>query len=218
MTQFLPIFPLNIVVFPQEGLNLHIFEPRYIQLINDCIRTQKPFGIPTMMNGQVQERGALMHVTEQSQGFDADGQMGESGGDIRTNGVSTFRILEIVKTVPDKMYQGAIVHMDERERGELPSIPSQLLALIRTLHGLLKIEKKFSLPDPELRSFDVAHHLGLSLEEEYNLRELPEERQRQEFIRRHLGRVLPTLQAMEQLKERARLNGHFRPLTGQSID
>ena len=179
MTQFLPIFPLNIVVFPQEGLNLHIFEPRYIQLINDCIRTQKPFGIPTMMNGQVQERGALMHVTEQSQGFDADGQMGESGGDIRTNGVSTFRILEIVKTVPDKMYQGAIVHMDERERGELPSIPSQLLALIRTLHGLLNIEKKFSLPDPELRSFDVAHHLGLSLEEEYNLRELPEERQRQ---------------------------------------
>ena len=75
MTQFLPIFPLNIVVFPQEGLNLHIFEPRYIQLINDCIRTQKPFGIPTMMNGQVQERGALMHVTEQSQGLDADGQM-----------------------------------------------------------------------------------------------------------------------------------------------
>jgi len=210
MTQFLPIFPLNIVVFPQEGLNLHIFEPRYIQLINDCIRMQKPFGIPTVMNGQVQERGTLMHVTELSQGFDADGQMGESGGDIRTNGVSTFRILEIVKSVP--------VHMDERERGDLPSIPSQLLALIRTLHGLLNIEKKFSLPDPELRSFDVAHHLGLSLEEEYNLRELPEERQRQEFIRRHLGRVLPTLQAMEQLKERARLNGHFRPLSGQSID
>ena len=132
--------------------------------------------------------------------------------------MSTFRILEIIKTVPDKMYQGAIVHMDERERGDLPSIPSQLLELIRALHGLLNIEKKFSLPDPELRSFDVAHHLGLSLEEEYNLRELPEERQRQEFIRRHLGRVLPTLQAMEQLKERARLNGHFRPLTGQSID
>jgi hypothetical protein len=69
-----------------------------------------------------------------------------------------------------------------------------------------------------LRSFDVAHHLGLSLEEEYQLRELMDERQRQEFIRRHLGRVVPTLQAMEQLKERARLNGHFRPLPGHSIE
>lgn len=218
MTQFIPIFPLNIVVFPQEGLNLHIFEPSYIQLINDCVRMQKPFGIPTILNGQVQERGTLMHVTELSQGFEVDGQMGESGGDIRTNGVSTFRILEIIKSVPDKMYQGAIVHMDERERGELPSIPEQLLLLIRQLHGYLSIEKKFALPDDQLRAFDVAHHLGLSLDEEYQLRELPEERQRQEFIRRHLGRVLPTLQAMEQLKERARLNGHFRPLSGQSID
>ena len=218
MTQFLPIFPLNLVVFPQEGLNLHIFEPRYIQLINDCVRMQKPFGIPTMLNGQVQERGTLMKVTELSRGFDANSQMDESGGDIRTNGVSTFRILEIVKSVPDKLYQGAIVHMDEPERGELAFIPSPLLDLIRELHGYLNIEKKFLRPDDQLRAFDVAHHLGLSLEEEYHLRELMEERQRQEFIRRHLGRVLPTLQAMEQLKERARLNGHFRPLSGQSID
>ena len=72
MTQFLPIFPLNIVVFPEEGLNLHIFEPRYVELINDCVRLQKPFGIPTMMNGSIQERGALMHVTEMSNGFNAD--------------------------------------------------------------------------------------------------------------------------------------------------
>lgn len=218
MTQFLPLFPLQIVVFPQEGLNLHIFEPRYIQLINDCVQMQRPFGIATVINGQVQERGALMHVTEQSKGFEVGGLLGESGGDIRTNAVSTFRILEIVKSVPDKLYQGAIVHMDERERGDLPSIPPQLLTLVRELHGLLNIDKKFPLPDAELRSFDVAHHLGLSIDEEYQLRELQEERQRQEFIRRHLGRVLPTLQAMEQLKERARLNGHFRPLPGQSID
>lgn len=218
MTQFLPIFPLNIVVFPNEGLNLHLFEPRYIQLINDCVRMQKPFGIPTMMNGQVQERGTLMHIAELSQGFEADGQMGDSGGDIRTQAGGTFRILEIIKSVPDKLYQGAIVHLDETESGDLPFIPAPLFALIRELHAHLNLDKKFPLPDDQLHAFDVAHHLGLSLEEEYHLRELLEERQRQEFIRRHLGRVLPTLQAMEQLKERARLNGHFRPLSGQSID
>ncbi|MBM3431579.1 MAG: peptidase S16 [Bacteroidetes bacterium] len=218
MTQFLPIFPLGIVVFPNEGLNLHIFEPRYIQLINDCVRMQKPFGIPTVMNGKVQERGALMQITDLSQGFDADRQMGENGGDIRTESLGTFRVLEVVKSVPDKLYQGAIVHIDPRESTDLPSLPPLLLTAIRQLHGLLNIEKKFPFPDSELRSFDVAHHLGFSLEEEYQLRELMEERQRQEFIRRHLGRVVPTLQAMEQLKERARLNGHFRPLPGHSIE
>lgn len=218
MTQFLPIFPLGIVVFPNEGLNLHIFEPRYIQLINDCIRMQKPFGVPAVMNGQVQERGALMQITDLSQGFDADRQLGESGGDIRTQSFGTFRILEVIKSVPDKLYQGAVVHIDERESTDQPALPAPLLAVIRQLHGLLNIDKKFPFPDEELRSFDVAHHLGFSLEEEYQLRELMEERQRQEFIRRHLGRVVPTLQAMEQLKERARLNGHFRPLPGHSIE
>lgn len=218
MTQFLPIFPLGIVVFPNEGLNLHIFEPRYVQLINDCVRMQKPFGIPTVMNGQVQERGALMQISDLSSGFEADNQMTEAGGDIRTQSLGTFRILELIKSVPDKLYQGAIVHMDERESTHLPGLPPQLMVVIRQLHALLKIEKKFPFPDDELRAFDVGHHLGLSLEEEYQLRELMNEQQRQEFIRRHLGRVVPTLQAMEELKERARLNGHFRPLPGHSIE
>ena len=211
------LFRSNIVVFPEEGLNLHIFEPRYVELINDCVRLQKPFGIPTMMNGSIQERGALMHVTEMSNGFNADGQMGPEGGDIRTQCLGTFRILEVIKEVPDKGYQGAIVHMDELGAGDRPPIPTPLMAVIRQLHGLLNIEKKFSLPDDQLRAFDVGHHLGLSLEEEYHFRELKVEIQRQEFIRRHLGRVVPTLEAMEQLKERAKLNGHFRPLPGQSI-
>ena len=45
MINFIPIFPLNIVVFPGEKLNLHIFEDRYIQLINDCVAEKKAFGI-----------------------------------------------------------------------------------------------------------------------------------------------------------------------------
>ncbi|MFX7140708.1 LON peptidase substrate-binding domain-containing protein, partial [Acinetobacter baumannii] len=45
MINFIPIFPLSIVVFPGETLNLHIFEPRYRQLIQECFAEQKPFGI-----------------------------------------------------------------------------------------------------------------------------------------------------------------------------
>ena len=48
MTNFIPIFPLSIVAFPGEQVNLHIFEPRYRQLIRECFDAQKQFGIPVV--------------------------------------------------------------------------------------------------------------------------------------------------------------------------
>ena len=46
MTNFIPIFPLSIVVYPGEELNLHIFEPRYKQLITESYQANRSFGIP----------------------------------------------------------------------------------------------------------------------------------------------------------------------------
>jgi len=53
MTNFIPIFPLGIVVYPGENLNLHIFESRYKQLIQECYSDAKPFGIPSVINKKV---------------------------------------------------------------------------------------------------------------------------------------------------------------------
>jgi hypothetical protein len=59
----------------------------------------------------------------------------------------------------------------------------------------------------------VAHHSGLSFQQEYELLELLHEAQRQEYLRRHLTKVLPLLSEMEILKEKIKLNGHFRDLS-----
>ena len=64
MTSFLPIFPLSIVVFPGEELNLHIFEPRYKQLIQDCYGENKAFGIPTVINNAVADHGTQVRITD----------------------------------------------------------------------------------------------------------------------------------------------------------
>ena len=93
-----------------------------------------------------------------------------------------------------------------------------VLAGIRELHRLLNISKDFKKPDEELLSFDVAHHAGLSLEEEYELLGLPRELQRQEFLKRHLQKVLPMLMEMELLKEKVKLNGHFRNLSSLDLE
>src|SRR5918911_4297416 len=161
MTNFIPIFPLGIVVYPGENLNLHIFEPRYKQLINECNVGKKPFGIPTVIDNKVQDYGSLAEVTELSHVHD-NGEM-----DIKTQGLKVFRILEVIKEVPDKLYNGAIVNYpDNYERGN-PDMMRKVIKSIRDLHKLLKVEKKFIREDAQLKSYDVAHHIGLSLEEEY---------------------------------------------------
>jgi hypothetical protein len=89
---------------------------------------------------------------------------------------------------------------------------------IRELHQLLKLEKNFKKPDDLLVSYDVAHHAGLSIQEEYELLGLLHELQRQEYLKRHLTKVLPLLAEMEQLKEKVKLNGHFKNLSSLDFE
>ena len=208
MTNFIPIFPLGIVVYPGEQLNLHIFEPRYKQLIAECNQQKKSFGIPTVLENKMQDFGSLVTITEVSKVYD-NGEM-----DIKTTGEKVFRILEVIKDVPDKLYSGAIVNYpDTFERGNI-ELMRKVMAGIRDLHRLLKVTKEFNKPDHEIRCYEVAHHIGLSLEEEYELLGLLDERQRQEYVKRHLTKVIPMVAGMEQLKEKIKLNGHFKNLPG----
>lgn len=208
MTNFIPIFPLGIVVYPGENLNLHIFEPRYKQLISECHEQKKPFGIPTVLADKLQDLGSLVTITEISKVHD-NGEM-----DIKTRGEKVFRILEVIKHVPDKLYNGAIVtYPDTYEKGNI-ELMRKVMAGIRDLHKLLKVTKEFEKPDEEIKCYEIAHHIGLSLEEEYELLGLLDERQRQEYLKRHLTRVIPLVAGMEQLKKKIRLNGHFKNLRG----
>lgn len=208
MTNFIPIFPLGIVVYPGENLNLHIFEPRYKQLITECFASKKAFGIPTVIENKVRDFGSLVEVVEVTKVHE-NGEM-----DIKTRGTKIFRILEVIKEVPDKLYSGAIVNYpDTYEQGN-PDVMRKVMNSIRDLHELLKVTKDFKKQDPEIRCYDVAHHVGLSLEEEYELLGLLDERQRQEYLKRHLTKVIPMIAEMEQLKEKIKLNGHFKNLSG----
>ena len=134
--------------------------------------------------------------------------------DIRTVGLRVFRVLELIKTVPDKMFSGAIVNYPDNIEGPgKRQLMLKVIDAIRELHRLLNITKDFHKPDEELSSYDIAHHVCLSIEQEYELLGLLREEQRQEYIKRHLGAVLPVIAEMETLKERVKLNGHFKNLS-----
>jgi len=152
--------------------------------------------------------GTLVQVTEISQVYD-DGKM-----DIKTEGLQVFRILEMINELPGKLYSGAIVNYPGNVKTGNRVLMNGIVQGVKELHKLLQIEKKFAKPDAELWSYDVAHHAGLALQEEYELLELLHELQRQEYLKRHLTKVIPVLAEMEMLKEKVKLNGHFKNLKG----
>lgn len=162
MTNFVPIFPLGIVVYPGEDLNLHIFEPRYKQLIQECNATKKPFGIPTVIEECIQDYGSLVEIREIA-AVHENGEM-----DIRTKGLRVFRILELIKEVPAKMYSGAIVNYPENNEGGSPDLMRRVMNGIRELHKFLKVNKDFNKRDAEIKTYDVAHHVGFPCRKNMN--------------------------------------------------
>jgi hypothetical protein len=95
-----------------------------------------------------------------------------------------------------------------------PEVMREVLAGIKKLHTILKIKKKFRKVEDGLTSYEVAHHLGLGLSQEYRLLGLFDERERQEYLHSHLKQVLPVVTEMELLKEKIKLNGHYKDLPG----
>jgi hypothetical protein len=208
MTNFIPVFPLDIVVFPEEKLNLHIFEPRYKQMIQECVEKKKLFGLPPVFDRKPAEYGTLMEITEVAKIYD-NGEM-----DIRTKGVSIFQTLEFVKEIPEKLYSGAIVTYPDNviEKGET-QISTIILNEVKRLYALLNLESKFPADKTSMISYEIGHLVGFSREQEYEMLQLFTEVQRLEYIRRHLKEIIPTIQELEEMKARIQRNGHFRDLS-----
>ena len=207
MTNFIPIFPLQIVLYPGESLNLHIFEPRYKQLIQECIAEDKPFGIPAARGEKPLEMGTLVRVKEVARTY-------ENGNlDIKTKGESVFEILTVVKDIPEKQYSGAIVSYPKNELQRADTQISDIIYReVKRLFSLLQVEDKLPANAGELNSYLIAHLVGLSYEQEYELLRIFQETQRLEYLRRHLKEMAPVVSQLEALKARVHRNGHFRDL------
>lgn len=208
MTNFIPIFPLSIVVYPHEDLNLHIFEEKYKQLIKECFEQKKMFGIPVVINDKIQELGTLLEITEITKEY-KNGDM-----DIKTKGKKVFRMLEIIESVPEKLYSGAIVNYPHNHEHGKRLLMNKVIESTKQLHKMLKVEKRLHKNEEDIWSYDLAHTVGFTLEEEYELLSLMNELQRQEYLKRHLAKVIPVVSEMETLKEKIKMNGHFKNISG----
>ncbi|WP_242919411.1 LON peptidase substrate-binding domain-containing protein [Pontibacter liquoris] len=207
MSKYLPLFPLNIVVFPGEKLNLHIFEPRYKQLVLDCITQDKTFGIPTFVQNAVGKYGTELEILSIEKKYE-NGEM-----DIRTRGLHIIKIKQFDRMAPGRLYAGGEVEVVEDIADEDIVVKLRIKEILLKLYQALGVNKLLVELPEDFKSFDIAHNLGLSTEQEYALLQLPGESIRQQVILQHLEQLLPLVLETERLKERVRLNGHFKHLT-----
>lgn len=210
MMQFMPFFPLELVVFPREPLNLHIFEERYKQLTIRCFDEKKPFGIISVIQGKVQEYGTSV-IIEKIEKIHPDGNM-----DIRTRGQEVFKVLEFSEKVENALYSGGIVSLEGPENADYTSASAHpdtfkiFKELLVQLAALLQIEKNLIPSDEKFVSFRVAHYLNMPVEKEFQVLLAADEEARMRILVHYLKEKLPDLIQREEIRQKIQLNGHFK--------
>lgn len=200
----LPLFPLNLVAFPGEHLNLHIFEPRYRQLFKECEEEGKTFVICPHYKGENIAYGTEMKLLSIEKKYD-NGKM-----DVRTEGLKLVKINAFYETIIDKLYGGAEIQYLGWDNDSDYSLNLELLDNLKRLYKIVDINN-VQLGSPfEFRTFHVAHKVGFSFEQEMEFLKTLSEKSRQEFMISHLRKFIPVVYEAEEMKKRAKLNGHFK--------
>ncbi|MFK7906538.1 MAG: LON peptidase substrate-binding domain-containing protein [Chitinophagales bacterium] len=197
----LPLFPLNLVVFPDEKLKLHVFEPRYKQMMKECQEQKKTFGIPVYVDGKVKEYGTEMQLIAIEKVY-SGGEM-----DIVTKGIRAFSLSSFTKKAPNKLYAfGEVAFRQNIDDGD-SSLTLQIREQLLALYEVLKVDQT---PKHGFSSFEVAHNIGFSIEQEYELLQITKESERQIKILKHLQEIVPVIVETEKIKKKVQMNGYFR--------
>lgn len=209
----LPLFPLQSIFFPGETVPLHIFEPRYRQLINDCKDEAITFGIPVFINDGMQY-GVEVQLVEVVTSYES-GEM-----DVVCVARQVFKLVSFEKQLEDKLYAGGVVELLAYDYKANEAFKKEVLSKIRDLYAIMEVP--FSDESvATFNSFTLAHKMGLSFEQEYALLKIPNEMDRLSFINDHLTRTIGVLSEVERTRKTIELNGHFKnfdPLDFKDIE
>jgi len=204
MADILPAFPLSLVAFPGEELNLHIFEPRYKQLIHECDQTGKTFTILPQYDNKEVKYATEMQLIEVARIYD-DGKM-----DIRTKGIGLVKVVDFYDRHPNKLYPG--VEFEKLVWDDISDaiLNTKILQQISVLYYTMNISNVKILPPEKFRTYQIAHKVGFNIDQELHFLSLSKEVDRQIFMFEHLRLLIPVVEEMEVLRKRAEMNGHFK--------
>jgi Lon protease-like protein len=201
----IPLFPLNVVLYPGATLPLHIFEPRYKLMIQHCLNHNFEFGVILAGESGVATVGCTATITQKLKDYD-DGRM-----DILTQGRTIFRA---IKLLHENEYHEAMVEFlsDRPESVREPAgHPEEavLLGLFQECHTLIygQLWMTSDVESPWPLSFQMAARLPLEVEQKQTLLETRTEHDRRTILIERLNEMLPRLGQMHQTRRHAAGNG-----------
>jgi len=183
VSSLLPIFPLDLVLLPGVPLPLHIFEPRYKEMIAECLEQKKRFGVVRASSDGVAEIGCTAEIVSVTKKYD-DGRM-----DILTRGVERFEVIELNQ---DRSFLQARISVVEDERHERAAdMVTQALRLYGEIAKLAGTESSGPDEQAENLSFLLAGSLPLDLDFKQSLLSTLSEAKRLEAVIAYLEAILP---------------------------
>jgi ATP-dependent Lon protease len=201
----LGLFPLPIVLAPTERIPLHIFEPRYRELIDECVENETEFGLALSTgDGAVHEVGTRARVADVLELLD-DGRM-----NVIVEGGERFRLLELTsgRTFTTGVVEPVVDEDDPADEADA----ERALELFRELAALA--ESDVDIPDPSSTTFDweLSARVDFGVDPKQELLAMTSPRLRMVRLVAVLETSLEALRAELVLRERAGQNGKVSPL------
>jgi len=193
------LFPLGIVLLPTERVPLHIFEPRYRELIGECLETGDEFGLVYTDEDGVRDIGTRARVDELLEQLD-DGRM-----NIVVEGGERFTVERI--TVGRSFLTAMVAPVEDDGAQPTADAVARAAASFRALAAAAEADAGEVEEGSEQLSFRLAAQVELAPETKQELLELRSEQRRLELVAEMLDGVRSVLIATRELGERAKKNG-----------
>jgi len=200
LSSLLPLFPLDVVLLPGTALPLHIFEPRYREMIAECLAEKKSFGVVRAKDEGIAEIGCTAEIVTVAKEY-PDGR-----SDIVTRGGRRFEVMGVNQ---ERAFLQAEVFYLADEPGPASSEDVaqaiKLHAEIMTLAGVR--QEDVGAAESQL-AFHLAGSLPLDLDFKQTLLGLQSEKERMQALVSYFGTILPALRRTVHVRQKAGGNGH----------
>jgi Lon protease-like protein len=195
----LPLFPLDLVLFPGTPLSLHIFEPRYREMISECMDQKKLFGVVRAKEDGVAEIGCTAEIITLTKKY-PDGRM-----DIMTEGRQRFEVMQVNQE--RSFLQADVLYLqDEPDRATAEEI-AQAVTLRDEIVELAGAANSGTIESPQV-AFNLVAPLPLDLDFKQTLLGMKSEAERMQAVISYLETILPNLRRTIRVRQKAGGNGH----------
>jgi len=197
----LPLFPLDVVLFPGAPLPLHIFEPRYKELIEECLSQKMPFGMVRSKENALAEVGCTAVIVKLNKKYE-DGRY-----DIVTQGKQRFAIEQLNQE--RSFLRGEVLFFDDEPSKVTEDETETVIKLHQQLFAVLGQPIEVEPVYPSL-SFQLTHELPVDLDFKQTILEMKSEAERIETLIEYYRATIPKVELTLKARDMASGNGHVR--------